>query len=513
MASSHVDVVAVGPITQDMPFILSAVVPSGSKIFGGGNDQIDTYVYSPLIGVFNTAGTTLLSIAAVPATYGSMLQNSTPPVWIGDGKTLITRMLYWRTFRIPMSGSSPANYDYQAFAGQTVFFAYTSPTTSNPNDFIVKDPASNIPYSLTFVKDYGTGNQSSRIVLALALPSSANTPFNLTTNTSHPNNIADFPNLQAGMRYSITNMTSNMFMFIPPSFTGAAQLIQPPSAFAGLPWQIDTNDIHDDGVGGRSQILANGIDFVLQPTNWLVNAADCTTRQAITSTSFDAGKFHLCDRWGALSGVSSPFYVNSCNNVNNQRGNTSAYYCQLTSNDLYYPSALGTTCGQAWPSGVSYVDLTEKTVVATTTMGACDVGYCTLETGGTGYVCLQSNDSTGTGGACGPSSDPTFCNTNCLTEYCTSSCGWCKAPTSPDCSEKTCGNDPTWKATVDCTKCAGSPDLRKGISPLGWIILGILIVVILILLFIHMRQRSKKAEIDPKPEKPLIPSGDDLEEV
>jgi len=504
MTTTHTDVTAVGPISESTPFIMAGVISHAQytdNYNGASNDNTDGYGYAPMVGIFNASGN-LVNIAAVEAATGSMLYQGTSPVWGGPNSTLTTKMLYWRINRVPMNGQ---NYSYRAFANNFVFYAYTSPAADAIN--LLRDPTTNLPLNLTFKVADGSN------VLAL-MPGSTASPLAMQLAAVGPNNYPDFPNLQAGMKYSIVPPSSSRTNRVyNPYSRSAPNLVPETNNYGGLPYLINEKTVFSDGTGRTIQIdnPKNLVYWSFWPVTWIIDPDNCTGTTGITTTNFAPAAYHLCDRWSALApkATSTSFYNQICEpalNSDTNRGNTTQYMCQAAKNALYYPSDDGSTCGQPWKGGTTYTDMTDKAVSATSTMGWCDTGVCAIAKSGGDYVCLQL-DATGSHEPPDPPDD--FCAT-CLTDFCgTKGSGGC-----PTCD--------AIKPVCDVTSCPTQLDPKTNCQPgdnpgppwLGWILIGALILFIIILLIVHVRQRSKVAEADPRPQKSLIPtSGDELEEI
>jgi len=317
---------------------------------------------------------------------------------------------------------------------------------------------------------------------------STSLPF-LRINTSNPNNTPDFPALQAGIRYKLDlGLTSDYTS----KYTISTNVIKTPSSpFQGLPDKV----LDSNGNVGVINFQARNLDYVFLPVNWTsINSTGGSQLYQITTSSFDAAKYHICDRWGALStqGKNSPFYTRSCSTIDTVRGNTSYALGAAAGGKAYFPSALPMNCGNSWPSTTSYLDLTDTLVQATTAYGQCNSGVCFYNGQTANFACYQyippSGGGGGSGGTCIPacSSDT---RSECLSSFCSSSsCNYCANITA--CDPTNCAGNAEYEADTDVDKCP----IKHEVSPLGWILIGVLILIIVVLLFVYIHRHSKRVD-------------------
>lgn len=471
--SERVDVAAVGPIDESTIFMLAAVISPQQARSNGA--PLDGAALAPLVYVaLKSEPNTVANVYFMEAAMGSLLASQTMPEWSGSFQA---RMVYFRMNRI-QSTSPTSPLRYSDYAQDFSLFAYTDPAGLNQ---LTAPAPSNQPYILTW-------NSSKDLALIPRGSPTTSPPF-LRINTTGPNNTPDFPALQAGIRYKLDlNLSSDYTV----KYTISTDVVkEPSSAFQGLPNKVlDSNDNV-----GVINFPARNLDYVLLPVQWVsINATGASQLYQVTSGNFDAAKFHICDRWGALStqGKNSPFYTRSCTTIDTVRGNTNYAIGSTVLGKAYFPSAIPLGCGDSWPTTTSYLDLTDTLVQATTSYGQCNSGVCYYNGTAQNFACYQyippDGGGGGSGGVCNPPcTDAT--RSACLATFCSSTtCNPCANITA--CNATTCAGNPDYEASTNVDNCTR----KHEVSPLGWILIGVLIFIIVILLIVYIKRHSKRVD-------------------
>lgn len=302
----------------------------------------------------------------------------------------------------------------------------------------------------------------------------SNATNTITLSTKDPHGYPGRPSIMAGVEYNVAGVSK----FLAAPATG---VIPSGESFAiyhgagGLPSGADEAAISD----------ITSIMFV--PMSWLDSTCQNYQRSQNSTVIFQ------CPRSAALSlsaESSKEYYTTYCSASSYKTGTTKggsygddATVCNMTSGKPFYYAVNGGSCGEAWPADYTYVDMTEKTVHATSAYGYTPDGFCVRDTT-TDNIIVETNQE--------------FVDDMIARGIVTSGdCPSCKSccPAAPAC-------DSCCKTCINCPDCPTCPPATNNIPSWVWIIvivLAIFAAIVTIALIVKMMSKPKC----PLPPKPL----------